>query len=222
MWLSGKAVLLKIINDLANFHHAQIIRYATPSRWPKVGWIATAQGGRYSGPKTDHTTGDPSGEYFFFAKDAQGVQPLQPRSFETQLIINDFYSTGFIGQCLKFWYQINTPTNSSFTIYVKPTTTTVYRDPSWTVPYTNFSRWMRGQVTIYAYYKHKIVLDMSLGTTAPNTAFIALDDISLKKGPCEDEIGCDFDVDMCSWSNVRTDSANWNWAKFTSTFNLEC
>ena len=57
---------------------------------------------------------------------------------------------------------------------------------------------------------------------APPSQFIALDDISLSPGACEAQVSCDFDFDMCSWSNIRTQMANWNWNRFTGKEKFSC
>ena len=85
----------------------------------------------------------------------------------------------------------------------------------WIVPYTHFDHWTKGQLTIRAPYKHKIVFSLNMPRVTPPSQFIAQDDISLSPGACEAQISCDFDFDMCSWSNIRTNLANWNWVKFT-------
>ena len=177
------------------------------------GWrVNSLSKGRNYGPTGDHTTGDPTGEFFWLNK----LLSTTYNVYDTKLVINNRTSTGFRYQCLRFWYQINTPTISSFNIYVLPPTSTSYLYPRWTVPYTHFDRWTRGQLTIYAPYMHKIVFDFYLANSAPmNSSFIALDDVSITSGQCEAPVACDFDNDMCSWSNVRTQLANWNWAKFT-------
>ena len=173
------------------------------------GYLVDGKKPQAFGPVSDHTSGEPSGYYFFAYK------PMFDRSFETQIVINNLPSTTFRAQCLRFWYQINTPTSSSFYIYVTPSTTTHYSNPLWKVPYTHLDRWSRGQLTINAYYVHKIVFDLFLSKSAPNDTFIALDDISLSSRQCEAPVSCDFDIDICSWNNVRMLQANWNWVKFT-------
>jgi hypothetical protein len=182
-----------------------------PGGYTGIGVITNAAvGARSFGPVADHTTGEPSGYYFWFSKTMKNQL-----IYKTNVVINDLPPTGLRPQCLKFWYQMNTPTVQSFYIYVVPVDQTNYDTPLWTVPYNNFSRWTRGQLTVNANYKHKIVLSLYLSAAAPMNSFIALDDISLTTGQCEPPVSCDFDVDMCSWMNAKTDQANWNWDKFT-------
>ena len=203
---------LKLIALLKNFNHDQVSRRTVPLTFGGgLGFVADNNTKvQPYGPQTDHTSGEPFGFYFWFAKSTETIA----RAYETQLIINDLPPTGLRPQCLKFWYQINMPTVSSLYIYVKPVTTTTYTDPKWIVPYTHFDHWTRGQLTISAAYKHKIVFSLNMPRMTIPSQFIALDDISLSPGVCEAQISCDFEFDMCAWSNVRTMQANWNWVKF--------
>ena len=191
------------------------MRTAIPSGRQGAGYISdsVSDGTRLFGPQLDHSTGEPTGKYFWFGKsmDSRLVDTL----YKTQLIINDLPPNGFNAQCLKFWYTIGTSTVQSFYIYVVPVDTVLYTDPKWTVPYNRFDRWIKGQVSINANYRHKIVFSLYLSREAPDTEFIALDDISLTSGQCEPPVSCDFDLDMCSWMNLGIYEANWNWVKFT-------
>ena len=197
---------------MKNFNHDKPIRRTIPIAFGTgIGYLTdNLTKVQPYGPKTDHTTGEPFGFYFWFTKQ----NSLITRAYQTQLIMNDLTPTGFKPQCLKFWYQINMTTVDSLYIYVKPVTTYTYINPMWTVPYTHFDHWTRGQLTITAPYQHKIVFSLYMPRATPPSQFIALDDISISPGMCEQQISCDFEFDMCAWSNVRTMQANWNWVKF--------
>lgn len=42
---------------------------------------------------------------------------------------------------------------------------------------------------------------------------IAIDDIVIKDGECPPPAFCDFEIDMCSWTNVLvTDDIDWIWS----------
>lgn len=38
---------------------------------------------------------------------------------------------------------------------------------------------------------------------------IALDDLDIVDGPCPPPKFCDFETDMCKWSNIRGDEFDW-------------
>ena len=189
------------------------MRSQNPGSTEQVGFLSNnLQDFRSFGPQSDHTTGEASGFYFWVSK-PNGTEFVD-YLYTTQLIINNLNATDFYAQCLSFWYQIHTPTTKAFYIYKATTTQTSYDDKIWEAPFNNFDRWTRGEVTISASYKHKVVFSLYLSRTAPATSFIALDDISVRNGACEVPVSCDFDDDMCSWYNVKTQQANWNWARF--------
>ena len=159
------------------------------------------------GPAFDHTTGDATGKYYFFHKPANSRGPVS----SSMTIPNLFFTQALQPHCLKFYYQINTPSTSSFYVYVMPNSqaTTGSDRPDWIVPYSNFTQWTKGQLTVYAFYQHKIRFAMMLGATIPDNSFIAIDDVSLSIGTCESPVSCNFDEDFCSWANSKTSTANW-------------
>lgn len=161
------------------------------------------------GPVNDHTTGDDTGFFFFFH------QPVKrTNAIKGQITINNLTATTFRPQCLKFFYQIDAPTTSSFYIYVMPSTqTTPQSSPVWVPPYNNLTQWTRGQTTIYSNTEHKIMMSFYLGLTAPVDSFVALDDISVSSGACEPPATCNFDQDFCAWHN--SPDADANWVRFT-------
>ena len=79
------------------------------------------------GPQTDHKSGEDTSYYYLFGKRSYNKN----YSHTTNLIMNNLTSTGFGSRCLKFWYQIDAPTTSSFYIYVAQQSTTNYFDPDW-------------------------------------------------------------------------------------------
>ena len=159
-------------------------------------------------PSSDHTTGESTGYMFWFSK-----PPKVTSGFSTNLNMIDLPASGT--HCLSFWYQMVTSSTFNFEIAVTASNKVEPSDNAWSPPDSNITRWTKGQLSVHALYKHKIVFQFFLPTDEPRTAYIALDDISLKSGQCEAPVSCDFDVDWCSWSNINTDNDDWNWAKFT-------
>ena len=68
------------------------------------------------GPAFDHTTGDATGKYYFFHKPANSRGLVS----SSVTIPNLGLAGGMNPHCLKFYYQINTPSTSSFYVYVMP------------------------------------------------------------------------------------------------------
>lgn len=171
---------------------------------------ASSRGVAY-GPPIDHTSGAPTGYYYLFYKRGVATNGY----YKSSLTIPNLATTGFRAQCLRFWYQINTPSVSSLYIYVMPNTqTNPTSSPLWIPPSSNFTDWTRGQVTIYASYVHKVQFSLFMSTTAANTSFVALDDISLTPGTCETPVTCNFDEDFCNWGNTLSGNL---WRRFTGT-----
>ena len=88
---------------------------------------------------------------------------------------------------------------------------------SFKIPNRNHASWVTTQFVYAALYDHKIVFEMR--KTYDLGSYVALDDISITDGRCDEPVTCDFDDDICSYgsSNQKYD---FDFARFVGEFSI--
>ncbi|XP_070545613.1 MAM and LDL-receptor class A domain-containing protein 1-like [Ptychodera flava] len=155
-----------------------------------------------TGPSTDHTKSNNQGYYAFVNAVLLG------NGGKTTMFTEKISAT--IDSCLKSWYYMYGQHCGFLTITVVDgktgTSATIWK--RW---FDQGDGWILGQANIISKESYTIEFEVYHGI-AINVfeGDVALDDITIVSGSCE-EIGvCDFDLDMCSWTNDAGNDFDWS------------
>lgn len=99
---------------------------------------------------------------------------------------------------------------NQFQVYSKTSLTTNIKYPLWSRKHDHGKFWWKGNANIALATKYNINFEAKVGAKA-GYGLIALDDISLRNGPCSAlQDTCDFENnDLCNWRNLNTSDFNW-------------
>ncbi|EDO47787.1 predicted protein [Nematostella vectensis] len=188
-----------------DFENVQPPQYCgwTNSKSDNFDW--TYQQGRTpsisTGPKFDHTFGDDRGHYMYIevSSGSRGAKALLESSL---------FSPGS-GKCLEFWYHMYGSSIGQLNVYLK-TGASLPSNPTWQRQKDQGNQWFIAQVPIQNIYTQmKVVFEGVRGFSYQGD--IALDDIRLKDGACNQPAYCDFEKDdWCTWTNDKAeDDFDW-------------
>jgi hypothetical protein len=111
-------------------------------------------------------------------------------------------------QCLTFYYHMDGATQNELSIYLNVSTSSSL---IWSKNFNQGNRWVKGVASINPNNNFRITFLGSSESNSRNVGDIALDDISLKSGPCPNLADCDFeDKDLCGWTSVK-DNIDFEW-----------
>ncbi|XP_071956933.1 MAM and LDL-receptor class A domain-containing protein 1-like [Antedon mediterranea] len=146
-----------------------------------------------TGPEVDHTYGTPLGHYVYVETSSPRVENDRAR------LESPVYDDGRSDECLTFWFHMWGDHIGSLNVYQWNTGDTfVY--PSWSRNEDQGNMWRRAKVTIVGSTKtYKIVFEAVTGESFGGD--IAIDDIAILDGACPRDGFCDFETDMCGWTN---------------------
>nr|XP_054757010.1 MAM and LDL-receptor class A domain-containing protein 2-like [Lytechinus pictus] len=158
-------------------------------------------------PPIDHTLGTNDG---FYMRVNTGQRP---QIGDNGRLLSPPYPKPLSGyRCVEFWYSLS----DIFGIF---TVQALYYDDagqlmpnsigrSFTDPTSGF--WRKGSLEISSTYQNIFTFKVDV-QSALLDEYIALDDVKVNDGQCTGQPGtCNFEVDMCDWSNVQTgDEIDW-------------
>ncbi|XP_035383985.1 uncharacterized protein wu:fb63a08 [Electrophorus electricus] len=146
-----------------------------------------------TGPSSDHTTG--SGHYLYIEGDSA-------THGDTARLLSDECSV-LQPQCLQFWYHMyGSSWTMGLTVYLLHGN--VARE-IWRRREDQGNTWHRALVDFTPQHNFKILFEGRRGQNAESD--VAVDDVSLYRGHCA--VACDFDNDLCSWTQLVTDVFDW-------------
>ncbi|CAM4977745.1 unnamed protein product [Rotaria socialis] len=149
-------------------------------------------------PTTDHTTGTDRGYYIYIETSSPQIRGQKAR------LISPMY-TQASSVCLKFHYHMFGPSIGSLNVLIAGTQRLL-----WTKSGNLGNRWRYGHVTVRNDDQYQIAFEGVVGSSFQGD--IAVDDISLANGPCEEEGSCNFeDGTFCGFYNPK-DEDNFDWA----------
>ena len=151
-----------------------------------------------TGPDRDHTTG--TGYYVY-------IETSSPRhKGETAVISSGIQQpspTG--GQCLSFWYHMFGAHVNTLNVYVR--TVSGNKTLVWTRSNTQGNLWRNGLRTIKSSSQYELLFEGVVGYSWQGD--IALDDVTLISGTCPPPQSCDFEADLCDWTQSTNDQFDW-------------
>ncbi|CAM1320644.1 Uncharacterised protein g7537 [Pycnogonum litorale] len=148
------------------------------------------------GPHRDHSKGSADGHYLFLANDA---------SDSYRMIVSPKYPKEMT--CLRFWYYIRAPEPSSevLSLYLQD----FYASRRvWYFDELTRPQWNMAQVRFETNENFNL---MFVSTSRNDSIEVAIDDVQLLK-ECPPVGSCDFETDMCAWTNDpegTPKSVNW-------------
>ncbi|XP_072014819.1 MAM and LDL-receptor class A domain-containing protein 2-like [Amphiura filiformis] len=155
-----------------------------------------------TGPQFDHTTGTEIGKFAF-------IRTSSPRSQgdKARLISKTYPASD--GQCMRFWYHMYGKDVGTLRVIVYDTVTGIDSQPLWTQTGHQEDVWRFGQITVASPNPYSLVFEAEVGTFTQGD--IAIDDVDfIDDEKCPREGFCDFETDLCSWTNEPTrDNIDW-------------
>ncbi|CAI9725294.1 and LDL-receptor class A domain-containing 2-like [Octopus vulgaris] len=148
-------------------------------------------------PRYDHTEDSLTGHYMY-------LRNSHVRSGSARLFSKVQRKTS--GSCVSFWYSIGGTSNSMrFRVY--SLISDIYRN-LWTRSSRTGKTWNQAEVTVKS-NTHWQVAFLGYSTRFDKQSYIALDDVKITSGSCPMDGDCNFEKDMCSWSNSNQDNFDW-------------
>ncbi|XP_033751986.1 MAM and LDL-receptor class A domain-containing protein 1-like [Pecten maximus] len=161
-------------------------------------WGHGSTGSRGTGPTNDHTYATTAGHYMYTETSAPRVQgdkanlrsPSYPASQQ---------------KCLTFWYHMYGQDIGTLNIYIS--TYNQLGNSVWSLYGNQGNTWHKGQVTVSSRSSFQVVFSGIRGSGFHGD--IAIDDINMGDGACAGQGTCDFERDLCSWTQRQDDSFDW-------------
>ncbi|KAJ7380810.1 hypothetical protein OS493_007192 [Desmophyllum pertusum] len=114
-------------------------------------------------------------------------------------------------KCLKFWYHMYGPHVDTLNVYTN-TSSTGSLIKQLNINKTQGNQWKQAQVDITMSQAYSLVFEGVRGRSYRGD--IAVDDIELNNGSCTKPGGvCDFQQDLCSYTQDKTDDFDWTRSK---------
>ncbi|XP_041467508.1 MAM and LDL-receptor class A domain-containing protein 1-like [Lytechinus variegatus] len=155
-----------------------------------------------TGPSRDHSTGTSFGYYAYVSAStaATGSKALlySPIYLDTDL------------ECLRFWYHMYGSDLGQLTVYTEDQVTLSNSDPLFIRNGPSDDSWRFGQVSISSSHRYKAVIEATRGDGVQGD--IAIDDVEIIRGACPPPGFCDFQSDLCGWSQEVVQD-QWDWLR---------
>ncbi|XP_077865040.1 MAM and LDL-receptor class A domain-containing protein 2-like [Saccoglossus kowalevskii] len=153
----------------------------------------------HTGPKIDHTLGTNKGYYLY-------VEANSVEGHERGRLISDILPpTTSAGFCLQFWYHMFGSVVGDLNVYVRD----AYgiETKIWARTGTQANEWRYAQRDLYMTSTFEVIFEVT-GITHTRSD-IAIDDLFVHTGSCPPHKECDFEFDICGWTNVENDNLDW-------------
>ncbi|XP_022096405.1 MAM and LDL-receptor class A domain-containing protein 1-like [Acanthaster planci] len=162
--------------------------------WSRVQASALATS---SGPHEDKSTGTANG-YVMYLDPTQGSVNQRAVMYTSQFDPNSF------GECATFWYHMHGQNAGTLTVTEDATSTVVFTKTG-----NQGNMWRFGAASIPpTTKKYRILIEGKHG--AGSVDHIALDNFDIRVGPCDPVGYCDFERNMCGWTNeLQKDDFDW-------------
>ncbi|XP_055007320.1 MAM and LDL-receptor class A domain-containing protein 1 isoform X2 [Boleophthalmus pectinirostris] len=158
----------------------------------------------WHGAQYDHTVGNNQG--FFLLLNGSGSEDGEKAFISTPIL--EFFSEF----CVEFWFYMSGPTVSSLDLLIQTKSSDLL---VWTRDGTQDRKWTKSQVNIKNNDIKKLLF--SAYRNKSSEGFIAVDDITVKGGVCQNHDVCGFDVDWCNYENDVSHVGRWSRTKAKNT-----
>ncbi|XP_021371353.1 MAM and LDL-receptor class A domain-containing protein 1-like, partial [Mizuhopecten yessoensis] len=181
-----------------NFEDGRICGYKQDQTdnidWTRAAGATLTSG---TGPNSDHTYGTQQGHYMYI--DASSSQSGQ----KARLISPS--SNGQHSMCMTFYYSMYGNGVDSLNVYAKAGNS--LGQPIWSLSGDQGVGWSIAQVRLRRGSAFQVVFEAVRGQTFKGD--IAIDDVSLTRGNCPAIGVCNFDKNLCGWTNDKEDDFDW-------------
>lgn len=152
------------------------------------------------GPLNDHTGSSVDGHYLAFTNASC-----------TSVIVSPLYSSD--RRCLKFWYSVQSKVESKdlLSVHMQHADTS---ELIWSYGLSDGEVWDLAQVKLKPMSDYRLVFTSVTSRWYRSPAKIAIDDIKIR-GDCPTVGSCDFETDMCAWSNYGVNISD-QWSRSMS------
>ncbi|XP_056247108.1 MAM and LDL-receptor class A domain-containing protein 1 [Seriola aureovittata] len=155
-----------------------------------------------TGPDGDHTTNTPAGHYYYLPSSVSDI------AGQTAAMSSPLYPAGK-GACVQLWYHMYGKGMGTLNVYQQS------EDGKETLIFSQTGDqgrlWRFGQASLLPRVQpYRIVVEgVKAGPTQEGD--MAFDDVQLSDAQCPPPGFCDFERNMCSWSNLggRVDQGDW-------------
>lgn len=169
-----------------------------------IGKSGTASAG--TGPRVDHTLQSVTGHFAF-------IETSAPRQPNDRAILKSMKLAGTTDRCLRFYYNMNGVSIGSLNIYIQRDGETATQ--VWSRTGNQQDIWRLGTLTLASHNKGFIVLIEGV-RGANYQGDIAIDDVIIRDGACPATQTCNFEQDLCGWTNARNGNGdNYDWIRGT-------
>uniref|UniRef100_A0AAY5EXB9 Uncharacterized protein n=1 Tax=Electrophorus electricus TaxID=8005 RepID=A0AAY5EXB9_ELEEL len=161
----------------------------------------------YTGPTSDHTTG----RGFYIYTEGDGVY----RGDSARMMSPVCHSSG--PQCISFWYHMYGALGIALNIYQLEIN---HATKIWSRANNHGDQWHHAQIQINSGGPFQVIVEGIRGVDARSD--VGLDDVTVTRGLCPKPqppspfttsgtctMNCDFDNDLCSWTQLVTDVFDW-------------
>ncbi|XP_006900710.1 PREDICTED: apical endosomal glycoprotein [Elephantulus edwardii] len=165
---------------------------------------ASATGQAIRGPHTDHTTGTEQGYYMVVDMSPQAMSGGHVAS-----LTSEEHRPLAQASCLTFWYHLSLQNPGTLRVHVEEGA----RRQVLSVGGHGGAAWHLGSVDVQAERAWRVVFEAEASGT--EHAYIAVDDLFLKDGPCPLPGSCDFESGLCGWSHLPgagLGQYSWDWS----------
>ncbi|XP_022096407.1 MAM and LDL-receptor class A domain-containing protein 1-like [Acanthaster planci] len=156
-----------------------------------------------TGPSKDHSTGTNVGYYVYLETSVPHQQGDKARLLSP--VFDDTY-----GECLHLWYHMYGSDIGQFNVYGYDTVTNVKSKALFSLSGNQGNEWRFTQITFNAPHDYQIIIEGVRGKYWQGD--IAIDDVLLTTGACPRAGFCDFERDMCGWTNADSGD-QWDWLR---------
>ncbi|XP_077378927.1 MAM and LDL-receptor class A domain-containing protein 1 isoform X1 [Festucalex cinctus] len=155
-----------------------------------------------TGPDSDHTTNTPVGHYYYLPSSSQDIPG------QTAAMLSPVYPPGK-GACVQLWYHMYGRSVGTLNVYQQ--SEDGVRDLIFSQVGDQRSMWRFAQAALLPRLQpYRLVVEgVKVGPTQEGD--MAFDDVHLLDAKCPPHDTCDFELNMCSWSNVGggVDQGDW-------------
>ncbi|XP_077864149.1 MAM and LDL-receptor class A domain-containing protein 1-like [Saccoglossus kowalevskii] len=166
-------------------------------------WNRTKADNHVNGPDYDHSTGTSQGNYVYM--DTNGMETGKYARLLSPLYSSSLYES----TCLQFWYYIHGGSGgATLSVYIKENDD--LGTPIWETEYDQGGFWHIASAEFIPQTEYQVVFEGSVDQQGVYD--ISLDDISVNipVGGCTGlHATCNFEYDMCTWTNVGYDDFDW-------------